>query len=160
MYCRSCHYDLRTLPAGCCPECAAAFDPADVATWSVHPFARGDRAFVLVQVTAAAMMLWFPLLVHVMLVAARLSLGRWPNRMGGDDPKDVAGLGALYALAVLSMLALTPVGAATTLITPCLAAATGRWRVIWKLVLIGLFGWASLGVMRWDPAQAVVWFFD
>lgn len=159
MYCRSCHYDLRSLPAGRCPECATAFDPADPATFDAGPVVRGNGTLVRIQLTGAALMLVFPVLVHISLIAARLSLGRWPQRWGADDPKGVPGIGGLLALATLGLF-LFPVGAVVTLITPCVAVATRKGGAFWKLIAIGLIGWMSLVLARLDPAEAMVWFFD
>lgn len=33
VYCKQCRYNLKGLPAGECPECGRAFDPADSATF-------------------------------------------------------------------------------------------------------------------------------
>lgn len=50
MFCRRCDYELSGLPAGMCPECGGAFDPADDETVSPHPGAarRGIRILIAV----------------------------------------------------------------------------------------------------------------
>ena len=37
MYCRSCDYNLAGIPAGKCPECSTAFDPADPTSYEARP---------------------------------------------------------------------------------------------------------------------------
>lgn len=64
--CRGCTYDLQGLPAGVCPECGRAFDPADPATFwdlvSRHRTQRRRRtrigAIALVAVSLAAMFMY------------------------------------------------------------------------------------------------------
>lgn len=159
MYCRGCHYELRGLPAGECPECAARFDPDDPATFDAAGVDAAARVLVRLQFVSAALMLASPVLGHVMLLVARVSLGRWPSRSGADDPRTIAGLGVLYWVTTVALV-FAPLGAAGTVALPIIAAATRRGVVFWRLVLIGLVGWAGFAVMLVDPAGTAAWIGD
>lgn len=43
IFCNSCDYDLKALPAGRCPECGQEFDPTDSATFATMPGYERDR---------------------------------------------------------------------------------------------------------------------
>lgn len=42
-YCLGCDYDLRTLPAGACPECGRAFDLANARSFRARPRGEAER---------------------------------------------------------------------------------------------------------------------
>src|SRR5262245_52788825 len=110
MFCRACGYELRGLGAGACPECGRGFDPADTASFlgdEELKRQRRRRAWIGWAATIGAS---WPLVLfawlHLMLVVARLVLGRWPHRTGRDDPKFIEIVGEMHAVGILAMLAL------------------------------------------------------
>lgn len=54
MFCRTCDYNLASLPAGRCPECATAFDPSDPRITLAHPWQRETRWHIAVGLGTAA----------------------------------------------------------------------------------------------------------
>lgn len=54
MFCRKCHYDLRRLESGRCPECGRPFDPQDPGSTisEVQPW-RMRRWILLILLLAA-----------------------------------------------------------------------------------------------------------
>ncbi|MGE3109092.1 MAG: hypothetical protein AB7O77_12200 [Phycisphaerales bacterium] len=162
IFCRGCRYDLTGLDSRACPECGQHFDPDLRET-----FFRSPRERSLSQWTAWACTLGCagPVvhigLVHLTLVGARLSLGRWPHRFGNDDPKNLAGLAsALYWLAQVSIM-LWPLSIAAAVMAGVVLAFRRRFLSIVLVVAVLSGSWA---LARWiavmDPAKAVVWFMD
>ena len=98
--------------------------------------------------------------IHGMLATARIVLGRWPNRMGMDDPKGIPGLWPLHAIAFVAFLALLPSAFTSMISAIAIAAKRGMAAGLkWTLWLIAswVVAWT---VLRQDPAQAFVWFMD
>jgi hypothetical protein len=163
VFCKACEYDLAGLGAGPCPECGRVFDPAEARTFNSRPRRERDaRAFAIGAVCIAGLA-WVPVvLIHVCLVVARLRLGRWPHRMGLDDPKEMLA-GVLEGLYLTAGWSILLIGVAI-LGTPVMLALVGvsrGWRlllVVGPLTLVIIAGAIALG--RWDPAQAVTWFMD
>lgn len=89
-YCRECFYDLRELPAGKCPECGSAFDPAIPDS-------------VLAQLTRRRTLisLFSGLILLVLVMLAMMLLG---GRLGVylDIPSVVLVLGILFGGLLLS----------------------------------------------------------
>lgn len=52
MHCRDCEYDLSGLPAGACPECGRAFDPADPSSFLTRPGAATPALWWLIGILA------------------------------------------------------------------------------------------------------------
>lgn len=161
MYCLGCSYELRGLEGRVCPECGRGFDPGDRATFRPHERQLGvERCLEGALIGVSASMLLANVGVHVMLIAARVSLGRWPHRGGADDPKGIAGIGVLYVLiAILLNAAIFAVFPAVTL---AIALAVHRaWGRLKRSVLLGLVLWLSgFALWWWDPAQAWYWYHD
>ncbi|MFG0284625.1 MAG: hypothetical protein ACF8R7_09410 [Phycisphaerales bacterium JB039] len=164
MYCLGCEYELAGLEGGCCPECGRAFDAGDSRTFSRerHSQLRDRRArpCEIALIAAATTPLVANLMAHAALVAARVSLGRWPHRFGADDPKGVAGIGLFYGLAMLALLA-SPVAALVGLLMAALLVVDRAWVRLLRGGLIAACLW-GFGILltQGDPAQVWVWLFD
>jgi len=141
-----------------CPECGAA-------DWGVRPDVfTWTPAQKLSLLLACLPMLWFAYL-HVMLIVARLELGRWPSRWGADDPYGIPLVRELGALGAILMLAVwvAPVVNMGLLIL-CFADA---WKRRPRLRNTAIAAVASISLwigayvlIRWDPTEVVVWFLD
>ncbi len=165
MYCDGCGYALRGLGAGLCPECGRGFDPEDPGTFSllahvVHREKRARRLEIALVAVGLA-----PLIANVFgfaaFLIARVSLGRWPYRMGRDDPySDVPGIRLLVTGAILLIVLTFPALVAGMLILIAMISQRA-WRRIVRGGLIAGALW-SLGFMlsRWDPADVWMWLFD
>jgi hypothetical protein len=159
MECLGCGYDHRGSPAGPCPECGRAFDPADPKTYGPRGLNWFDRHLLHLSLIASAMPLVWLVLLHVNLVAARITLGRWPNRSGADDPKHIGGLAeAAYMLTVTAWL-LIPIGIICNVVLVLAGAARGRWRTVAFIFAVFFSIWAVV-IAIGDPADAILWFFD
>jgi hypothetical protein len=158
MECLTCRYDLSGVPAGPCPECGQKFDPRDRATYGPILSRRLPRRWLFwVCPIAAAAPLWVHAWLHLMLIVARLELGRWPHRGGADDPSCIPWVNAMHALGWLGILAspvLIPLGVAGL-------AFLFVYEPVRALVLAGIVGlcWAATFLLG-DPAQVWVWFMD
>jgi hypothetical protein len=92
-----------------------------------------------------------------MLLAARVQLGRWPCRLGPDDPKDIPVVGEMHMVAVVGLLAMPFL---------VLAGVAGLLFILWHdpirgLALIALIALLWLGLWALgDPTQVWVWFLD
>ncbi|HZW09446.1 MAG TPA: hypothetical protein VFF69_06040 [Phycisphaerales bacterium] len=159
MRCLTCAYDLSASPAGPCPECGRAFEPADPLTYrSPETDRRSARRNTIAICGLSLAPLAFFALVHLVRIAARLSLGRWP-RPSLDDPKGIPGVEPFLTLAYLAALAMLP----------CLGAACILWLVLlWLhpsrclpalLFLVALAG-GGFSLLCWDPGDALTWFMD
>ena len=164
MYCLGCEYELTGLEGSCCPECGRRFNADDPATFlSERRSRRCDRRarlFELALIATSTTPLVANLMAHAALVAARVSLGRWPHRFGMDDPKGVDGIGLFYGLAMLALLA-SPVAALVGLLMASLLAVDRAWLRLVRggLIAAGLWG-MGFALARGDPAQVWVWLFD
>ena len=108
----------------------------------------------------AGLALW-PLLldayVHALLLVARLELGRWPHRMGADDPKGIPLVSTLCIPAWTAMYLSPLLFGASLIILLRIALFNGRLAVaLLPLVPAGLV----LPFLIGDPARAWVWFMD
>ena len=161
MYCQSCRYELANLEQPVCPECGRAFDQADPRTFDARPGAkRLARLLERVVLATASIPLLANAVAYTALLAARWSLGRWPNRRGADDPKDIAAAYWLTIVALLLVVGSLPalIGYAGCAIRLCVLRPSVR------SVLIGLAGaalWAGGFVLaRWDGADVWMWILD
>ena len=149
------------LGARVCPECAREFDPADPeSVVSEHDIARRKRLWRWLGWGAVVGSSW-PLLLHawllLMLLVARLVLGRWPHRFGGDDPKSISLVREMHWVGMFAVLAL-PLMVLGGLVA--LAAVTALdWRMGVRRLILIIAVWAVLLVVG-DPAQVGVWFMD
>lgn len=110
MRCPGCEYDLEGCPrweAGdgervTCPECGAVVDPA------AAPAGSGRESTARMLFWIAGVLALTPLAAHAMahlaLIVARVELGRWPHRMGRDDPKGIDAAEPFMSLAFLLLL--------------------------------------------------------
>lgn len=161
MYCLTCRYELADLEQPVCPECGHAFDPADPRTFDVRPNAqRLGRLLERLILATASIPLLANAFAYTALIAARWSLGRWPNRLGAEDPKDIVGAYWLTIVAMLLFVGSLPalIGYAGCAIRMCVLRPGAR------SMLIGLAGaalWAA-GFMlaRWDGADVWMWIMD
>lgn len=115
MYCRSCDYSLVGLPAGKCPECARAFDPADPASYEALPRDRTRRQQYAVGIGSAVAIgavAWLgfrnasppaPVLLLVVIAAGVLGLAAV---VVGIRPRPSAPSRAITLLALLPALAM------------------------------------------------------
>ncbi len=78
MYCRACDYNLASLPAGQCPECARPFDPMDPGSYEAQPLRRVRKlqyAIAIGSAFAIGAVAWLgfrngsPLLVSMIVIA-------------------------------------------------------------------------------------------
>jgi hypothetical protein len=164
MYCLGCSYALVGLEESRCPECGRVFDPADLTTYSAKPDggkrARDAKWVERVLISAGLVPLCANAMGFVALIGARVHLGRWPHRMGWDDPKD---LGWVYELTLLSMLLLVASFPALLLVImlSIYLAATGVWERLLRGGLIAISVWVcGFVLLRFDPAQVWLWMFD
>lgn len=159
VFCKRCQYDLAGLAAGPCPECEQPFDPSDAATFDRIPHGEGVRQSLTKVWIAAAIWPWVVnALAHVLLLVARLELGRWPHRFGMDDPKSIPWVRLLVYPLTLTFLFLWPSGVVLCL---CSCLVRGRWQRVASLVLISWTIWLTGYIMmNLDPAQVWVWIMD
>lgn len=160
MKCRVCGYSLEGLSTRVCPECSTTFDPADPLTLAPTDRERFWNKPEFYATVSAAVPWTLLVSTHGMLVTARMVLGRWPNRMGMDDPKGIQGLWPLHVVAFIAFLALMP-SAFTTMVSAIAIVAkrgmsTGLKWALW-LIASWVVAWT---ILRQDPAQAFVWFMD
>ena len=105
-----------------------------------------------------------PLLANTLafaaLVAARISLGRWPFRGGRDDPSGIDGIGLLCLAAMLLLLASLPALVVGTALLSALLAQGATKQVIRGGVLAACLWAGGFLLARWDPAEAWYWLFD
>lgn len=159
MRCAACGYELRGLKNCICPECGREFDPAQLAAEEAAGHAGPDRVTLVAYFVSASWPLLLLGWLHLMLLMARLVLGRWPHRYGLDDPKHVAVVGEMHMCGCLSLM-LLPIMFIVMVASwvrlaysaPLLAAvlaplAVGSWVafVVWPLM---------------DPGEVWVWFWD
>lgn len=164
MYCLVCEYELTGLDSHCCPECGREFNPADPSTFAKAPnLWRQDsraRRFEIALIALATSPMIANALAYTALLAARLSLGHWPHRMGRDDPTDIAFLGPLPMLAMLTLLTIIPAALVGIMLMMFLATQLAWARLI-RGGLIAIALWtAGVAFTRWDPALAWMWLFD
>lgn len=175
MNCLDCEYDLRGLPKGVCPECGRAFDPLDVATFANPrrgwPF-EDPRALSTLLVTTCVPPLLHILVGYAALIAARATLGRWPERFGRDDPKDigwaVSGLMACWYILVLLLFPAFAFCVGALIGTPGLKRRKlsigdneGTWQRLNLSIGATVVTWlVFLAHSVTDPARVNVWLLD
>lgn len=111
MKCLECQYDLSAITSSKCPECGRAFDKQDPMSVDLQQPGRFgklvDRFVYSIFAAASTCALLHIFVGYVALVAARIDLGRWPHRMGRDDPKFISGFVSAMQLGwiILGLLA-------------------------------------------------------
>lgn len=172
MRCLGCEYDLRGLSSGCCPECGQLFNPADPATYRSEAFfgSRVPKPLALVFAVASAFVPALEILTgHLALVIARLALGRWPDRMGADDPKYInSAVGFLNSLWMLLTVMLLPSLLAWIVFSVVVMMpirddeSASRLIVLRKpIILLTFCVWlAAMTIIMIDPARVGVWMLD
>lgn len=157
--CAKCDYDLSGLEEPIrCPECGARDRrPAPDAAW----WRRLERAGLI----AALFPLLLPVVLHVMLLLARMELGRWPHRFGRDDPKFIPVVGQLHSLVIILTLLLPIALLVGVVFIPGLYVRAMIQRTSYgpptRAFLLSLVAWGLLVVLvRFDPADVIVWFLD
>ena len=152
--CGTCNYDMSGTPdAERCPECASLDWRKAPAAWSAAEW--------WALVFAMCPLVWVGL-VHVLLVVARGSLGRWPHRGGMDDPKCVPVVSDLRPLVGFFALAFVLTPLATLFISAMMHFyARQPWSRSGAVLVRGIGLWlAAIVLVTWDPALAVAWFLD
>lgn len=143
-----------------CSECGT--DRAAFAGLIRH--GRRDRRIARLAVACAAWPWVLEAMLLVLLCIARLELGRWPHRMGMDDPKGIEVVGLFMAPVYLWMMAMPLMALATVLLLAMLGVRRGlgpRIGRVWPLVVLAAGMWVvGFVLVRWDPAEALVWFMD
>lgn len=157
MQCLACQYDLSGLPAGNCPECGRSFDPRIRITFGPAPDSTRIRWLLI---TAIFGMSW-PLLLTLWLYAAyavgRITLGRWPNLEGGDDPSSMPIVSAMVGPWSVGTILAFPMIGMGVFAAACLVQLPGRARKI--AISLGALALAlavtlSMSIDVWG------WFFD
>lgn len=160
MKCGKCEYDLSGISDLVrCPECGTT-------DWAAEQRDTTWRWLKWVSLAAMLTPVAAIVLVHIMLVVARLQLGRWPGRHGADDPKSIPfvnDLHTLTSLVVFPGLAFA-LPLSTCITFSSLVSATWPVRLSHpRIVAAGatVAAWMACYIfVRLDPAQAFVWFRD
>jgi len=164
MYCLACTYHLQSLSSHVCPECGRPFDPDDPASYARSRFQVNDeRRARRLEICTIGLSL-IPLIANgfalFALVLARLSLGRWPHRTGGDDPYGIDGLWVFDDLP-LYILTLAFPTALLALVLCCFIAGHRAWRRLGRGFGLGVTLWlCGAGLFIWDPSGAWSWLSD
>lgn len=139
-----------------CPECGSD-------DWSTP---RPDsRVAERVNLCASLIPLACLLLTHCLLLVARLELGRWPNRFGGDDPWNTPWV---RVLALPVQLSYFPVFMVPFVNFTIVASLTGlalfrgaSWGPPLRTFMVGIcISFPSLLLLMWDPCDVRVWLAD
>lgn len=158
MNCLGCGYELEGLPAGPCPECGRAFDPADERTYTLPRWEAPPRGLLALSVAALASPVLLHLLLHVMLLVARVQLGRWPHTHGLDGPSSMGGVVRLVWSAAILALFAAPMVMPLGFLGLAAVWAADRWRGLLGAVVV-LTLWAALWLIG-DPLGVWIWFFE
>jgi hypothetical protein len=156
--CGHCGYDLAATPADLCPECGRR--PSD---WDFKSDGR-VRSLRWVHLGLACLPLLWVVSANGAFVAARITLGSWPNR--ANHPGATVPLAVLYwglpwfmlvvplAPAVLWHL----IGRRVGKLTPSGSAAAS---LLMRTVVVCVLAWGStVWLVWWDPLGAVEWMSD
>ncbi len=175
MKCLDCQYDLQAITGNVCPECGCDFDKSDPTTFEtrqrVSVGQKFDRAAYLFFVLMSGSSVFHVLSGYAALVAARIALGHWPNRVGKVDPKSInwfvsvlhtawlfSGLlaGLLLSLAVPLVL----VAIVRLAVTQEYDTARKR-RIKWTILTATLMIAVGLVLhLNHDPAEITAWMID
>jgi hypothetical protein len=159
MRCLTCAYDLSASPAGPCPECGRPFDPADPRTYrSPESDARLARGFTVSIAILSLPPLLFIASLHLARVAARVSIGHWPQPYI-DDPKGIPETEPFLAVAMLAGLAVLPCFAAAFIVWLVLVSMRPKHALPALLIFLTVWGGSFL-LLLWDPADALAWIAD
>lgn len=158
MNCLGCGYELSGLPAGSCPECGRAFDPANERTYTLRRWEAPPRWLFALTVAGLAWPTALHLWMHAMLLAARVQLGRWPHMHGMDDPSGIGGLVPVFMGVALLAFAATPIVMLLALLGLAALWAPDRQRGLIAAAAI-LLAWIALLAIG-DPMDVWVWFLD
>lgn len=158
--CRTCGYSLYGLTERSCPECSTPFNPSDPSTF--HTGAeRAQRKKLLALSCVAAAPPWLTLIGgHAALMIARLSLGRWPNRMGADDPGSIHWVALPILVFAVGWLLLIPGLIASIGVVTAVASSLGVRAAVRRFLVLLLSWLVALTLVRLDPAQVGVWIMD
>lgn len=141
MHCTLCNYRLDGLPAGVCPECGEAFDPANPRSYStMSADALAGRGKVLWSLLVVSNLVAMSPILFASLAAldARQELGRWPVPMV-DDPKGLK-LALPFDELFMASFTFALVAIVVALVASLTAIATGRWRKWRKWTVFGCLG--------------------
>ena len=156
MFCSGCGYALSGLAHHACPECGREFNSRDPATYSATPGPRASSSRKIINVSAVAWPCVVQLLALGLLVIARLELGRWPHRLGMDDPKGIPVVSSLMVV-VWGAALLMPVSFVATLALVINALFRRSWRTAAAIAATWLSG---VALLYSDVAHAWTWFMD
>lgn len=175
MKCLGCQYDLSAITSDKCPECGRSFDKRDPMTFDARetrPLGRLiDRAILSVLATFCCCAILHIVTGYIALVAARIDLGRWPHRMGRDDPKYINWfvstlhltwfITAAFAF-VLILFAVPLVPTAIFRLMQVQNSIVGenrrlKWTVVIATVVLGI---GLIVDTKYDPARIGVWMLD
>lgn len=159
MKCGKCEYDLSGISNLVrCPECGTT-------DWTPRPLDQSWRWLKWVSLAATLTPVASILLVHIMLVAARLQLGRWPGRYGADDPKSIPFVSDLHTLTSFVIFLGIPLAISLSM---CIPLSGAIWAKSIRLprsrldaAKMSMAVWTACYIfIRLDPAEAFVWFMD
>lgn len=155
--CPCCGYQVGTT-ASVCPECGTPRErfAAMQRSRRRHAWLRG------IALLLAAWPLFLQATLLALLCLARLQLGRWPNRVGADDPKGIPVVGVLVWPVLMMIVALIPAGMISLGLLGYLTmrrgeAGPGIARVWLVAAALAALGFALLIL---DPARAGEWLLD
>lgn len=175
MKCLDCQYDLSAITSNKCPECGRVFDKHDPMTFDARePGWLGkivDRFVFSIFAAASSCALLHIFVGYVALIAARFDLGRWPHRMGRDDPKFINGFVSAMHLGwlVLGLLAVFLLALSFVLIFVALFRLLrhnnqlSRQQRLQRLMFLAgtaLIETCFVVHHNLDPAQISVWMLD
>ncbi len=144
MHCALCNYTLDGLPAGVCPECGEAFDPANprsIRTMSAHALAGRGKMLWILLVTSNVVLVSPTLFAWLAALDARQERGRWPVPIM-DDPKGLAlvlPFDELFWMSIFLGLFAVVVAVMTSL-TAIATGAKRKWRMWILYGCLGLLG--------------------
>jgi hypothetical protein len=97
--------------------------------------------------------------LNLMLLAARLELGRWPSRYGADDPKHIPVVASMMMIVGGLLLPALPLSA-IALLALVLGAREARYGPYLRGAAAWVLWCAGLVLLLADPTKVLAWFLD
>lgn len=163
MECLKCGYDMAGTPrARRCPECG-------VRDWGApNSGLRSESRWSAAEWTnlvAASIPLAWLLLLNALLLVARIQLGHWPNQWSGEGPGMVPVVRNVAVGVGVALILVVPAAIVSLVIVGVLVSGAmsgkGSWRSALSASGTTVFLWAiGITVAKWDPWDALAWYFD